>query len=107
MKAILELLAPRSFSQDGPKNGDNLIFEEVQLSCSVRAIISSSSYLQEFDDKHWLHLSALSLSLSSPSLRGGWVVVPLMRSSIIICPMRSHCAFPSPKDIAANRSFDL
>lgn len=106
MIKILLLLAPRSFSQDGPK--DNLIFEETPFSFSIRAIISLSSYLQEFDDKHLLHLSALSLSsFLSPSLRGGWVVVPFMRSSIMICSMSSQCAFPSPKDNTANRSFDL
>lgn len=88
-----------------------LIIAEVQSSsCSLWAIIFPSSYLLEFDDKHWLHHSSLSLSLSrrylsslSPSLLvylyGGWMVVllsdlsaleglePFMCSSVMFCPM--------------------
>lgn len=50
------------------------IVAEVQSSCAVWAIISPSSYLLEFDGKHWLHHSTLSLLflfLSPPSLCSG------------------------------------
>lgn len=96
--------------------GHELIIADVQSFCSVWAIIFPSSYLLEFDGKHWLHHNAPSLSFSlalslslmlslSPSLLlsisaspvylyDGWAVVLLSDLSALEAFMLIHRVLP-------------
>lgn len=72
-----------------------LIVAELQSSFSVWTIISPSSYLLEFDDKHWLHHSAPSPSLSlALSVVDGWLFL-FARIRYAPCPFTAH--FPNAK----------
>lgn len=75
----------------------------------MQAIIFPSSYLPEFDGKHWLHRGALSLCLPLPPslppsarlvlLYGGWVVVllgdlPALEGFFLLLPRVVYALHP-------------